>query len=421
MTADDSHRVQAGGGDRVLVGPKARARYYAWLNRNNSPSTNRAVVAGLRTFGPALSLPFPLPMSQPAKKSAIEHRDLALRRRRRWATVSVVFTLTLVCFSYYFYQVFFTANIETKGKPTYVIVPRGADWKAALKAIEATGVVVDKLSLHFVAKLMKYPAHVKPGRYELKEGYTNRQLINVLKAGIQSPLKLTFTNVRLRRELAEKLSHQIDARPRQLDSLLSSPDYTRRLGFDTTTVLSMFIPNTYELYWNTSADKLLKRMKQEYEKFWTPARDAERDRLKLTRAQVSTLASIVEAEQQQHADERPRIAGVYLNRLKRGMKLQADPTVVYANGDFTLKRVLNVHLLKDSPYNTYKYAGLPPGPINLPSIASIDAVLKPESNSYLYFCAKEDFSGYHAFAPDKAGHLVNARRYQAALNRAGIR
>ena len=183
----------------------------------------------------------------------------------------------------------------------------------------------------------------------------------------------------------------------------------------------MFIPNTYELYWNTSAPNLMQRMKKEYEKFWTPARDAQREQLKLTRAQVSTLASIVEAEQQQHADERPRIAGVYLNRLQRGMKLQADPTVVYANRDFTIKRVLNVHLAKDSPYNTYKYVGLPPGPINLPSIASIDAVLKPESHRYLYFCAKEDFSGYHAFAVNETGHLLNARRYQAALNRAGIR
>ncbi|MBF9236670.1 endolytic transglycosylase MltG [Hymenobacter sp. BT683] len=360
-------------------------------------------------------------MSQPAQKSILERRDQALKRRRRWATVSIIFTLALVCFSYYFYQVFFTANIETKGKPTHVIIRRGDDWKTALQNIDATGVVVDKLSLHFVAKLMKYPEHVKPGRYELKEGYTNRQLINVLKAGLQSPLKLTFTNVRLRGELANKLSNQIDAQPAQIDSLLSSPAYTRSLGFDTTTVLSMFIPNTYELYWNTSANNLMQRMKKEYEKFWTPARDAQREKLNLTRAQVSTLASIVEAEQQQHADERPRIAGVYLNRLKRGMKLQADPTVVYANRDFTIKRVLNVHLQKDSPYNTYKYGGLPPGPINLPSIASIDAVLKPESNNYLYFCAKEDFTGYHAFATNERDHILNARRYQAALTRAGIR
>lgn len=359
-------------------------------------------------------------MSSPAKKSRPDYKAKAQSRRNRYAVFFATFGLGLICFSYYFYQIFFTSNIETNGRPTYVLIRRGQDWQQALTNVEKTGVVVDKLSLRFVAKLMKYPGHVKPGRYQLKEGSTNRQLINVLKAGIQSPLKLTFTNVRLRHELAEKLSNQIDASPREIDSLLSSPSYARSLGFDTATVMTMFIPNTYELYWNTSAQNLMQRMKKEYEKFWTPARDAQREKLHLTRAEISTLASIVEAEQQQHADERPRIAAVYLNRLKRKMKLQADPTVVYANGDFGIKRVLNVHLQKDSPYNTYKYAGLPPGPINLPSISSIDAVLNPEENNYLYFCAKEDFSGYHAFATNEAGHLVNARRYQAALNRAGI-
>ena len=362
-------------------------------------------------------------MPQPAKKSVLERRDDALKRRKRWGAVSVVFTLALVCFSYYFYQVFFTANIETNGKPAYVVIPRGAGWKTALSAIDKTGAVVDKLSLHFVARLMHYdkPGAVKPGNYELKNGFTNRQLINVLKSGAQSPVRLTFGSVRLRRELVARLAGQVDVPVARLDSLLRDPAYARSLGFDTTTVFTMFIPNTYDVYWNTSAKRLLQRLKTAYEQFWTPQRDAERAKLHLTRAQVSTLASIVEAEQQQHADERPRIAGVYLNRLKRGMKLQADPTVVYANGDFTLKRVLNVHLQKDSPYNTYKCAGLPPGPINLPSIASIDAVLKPESNNYLYFCAKEDFSGYHAFATNEQEHIANAHRYQAALNRAGIK
>ncbi|MCC2547813.1 endolytic transglycosylase MltG [Hymenobacter sp. BT175] len=352
--------------------------------------------------------------------SRTESRERATRRRNRIAAVTAILGVLFVCFSYYFYQVFFTPNIETKGKPTYVLVRRGQSYKAVMDSIDATGVVVDKLSFHFVAKLMKYDRLVKPGRYELKDGYTNREMISDLRAGRQSPLKLTFQNIRLRQDLARKLSTAIEARPGQFDSLLSSPSYTRKLGFDTTSILSMFIPNTYELYYNTSAENLMQRMKKEYEKFWTPAREAKAKAQSLTRAQVSTLASIVEAEQQQHADERPRVAGVYLNRLKRGMKLQADPTVVYANGDFGIKRVLNVHLRKDSPYNTYMYNGLPPGPINLPSIASIDAVLNPEQHSYLYFCAKEDFSGYHAFARNEQEHLVNARRYQAALSRAGI-
>ena len=362
-------------------------------------------------------------MANSAPKTILERRDDAQKRRRRWATVSVIFTLALVCFSYYFYQVFFNANVETKGKPTYVVIPRGATWKSALGAIEQTGTIVDKLSLHFVARLMHYdrPGAVKPGNYELKDGLTNRQLINRLKSGAQSPVKLTFNTVRLRQELVSRLAAQVDVPAARLDSLLRDPAYTRSLGFDTTSVLTMFIPNTYDVYWNTTAPRLFQRLKTAYEQFWTPARDAAREQLHLTRAQVSTLASIVEAEQQQHADERPRIAGVYLNRLKRGMKLQADPTVVYANHDFTIKRVLNVHLQKDSPYNTYMYAGLPPGPINLPSIASIDAVLKPESHNYLYFCAKDDFSGYHAYAANEPEHIANARRYQAALNRAGIR
>ena len=361
-------------------------------------------------------------MTSPVKKSALEYKADSIRRRNRYATVSIILGLALVCFSYYFFQIFYTSNVETKDRRVFVYIHRGDNWQQALKAVESTDAIIDRLSLYFVGKLMNYnkPGAVKPGRYELVNGATNRQVINLLKSGRQTPLMLTFTNVRLRRELASKLSKQIDARPKQIDSLLSSPSYTKSLGFDTTTVLSMFVPNTYQLYWNTSAQNLMQRMKKEYEKFWTPERDAAREKLGLTRVQVSTLASIVEAEQQQHADERPRIAAVYLNRLKRGMKLQADPTVVYANGDFGIKRVLNVHLQKDSPYNTYRVNGLPPGPIDLPSISSIDAVLHPEDNNYLYFCAKDDFSGYHAFAANETQHLVNARRYQAALTRAGI-
>jgi len=362
-------------------------------------------------------------MSEPIRKTAAEANEQAQKRRKVLATLVSIGALLLVCFSFYAYQIFFTGNIDTHERAAYVLIRRGSDWKKALDQVENTGTVVDKLSLRFVARLMGYdkPGAVKPGHYQLRDGMTNRQLINLLKSGQQSPLNLTFTNVRLRRELADKLGKQIEATPRQIDSLLSSPDFTRSLGFDTTTVLAMFVPNTYQVYYTTSAEKLLRRMKDEYEKFWTPARDAAREKLGLTRAQVSTLASIVEAEQQQHPDERPRIAAVYLNRLKRGMKLQADPTVVYANRDFTIKRVLNKHLQKDSPYNTYRVAGLPPGPIDLPSIASLDAVLHPEQNDYLYFCAKDDFSGYHAFAANEQQHLLNARRYQAALTRAGIR
>ena len=334
--------------------------------------------------------------------------------------VLAVFGFLFVTFSYYAYQIVYTPNVDTKGDHVYVRIPEGASFEQVMDSIDRKKVIIDRLSFRFMAKLMDYPKLVKAGHYELKNNYTNRQLISDLRAGRQSPVKLTFTNIRVKKELTKKLSEDLIATQTQLDSLLSNQAYVKKLGFDTTTVLTMFIPNTYELYWNTKAEDLIKRMKKEYDAFWTMQRQEKAKALGLSKAEVSTLASIVQAEQSQHADERPRIAGVYLNRLEKGMPLQADPTVVYAVGDFTIRRVLNVHLQTDSPYNTYKNKGLPPGPINLPSIRSIDAVLNPEHHQYIYFCAKEDFSGYHSFARTQTEHIQNARRYQAALTQRNI-
>jgi UPF0755 protein len=328
----------------------------------------------------------------------------------------VLAAFLFVSFSYYAYQIFYTANVETKGDRAYIRIPAGATFNQVMDSIEAENVIIDKLSFRFMAKLMDYPELVKAGHYELKDGATNYQLIADLRAGRQSPVKLTFTNVRVKKDLTKKLSEDLSATQVELDSLMGNPAYVQALGFDTTTIMTMFIPNTYELYWNTSATDLMKRMKKEYDAFWTEQRVQKARALHLSKAEVSTLASIVQAEQDQYGDERPRIAGVYLNRLRLGMPLQADPTVVYAVGDFAIRRVLNVHLQTDSPYNTYKYGGLPPGPINLPSINAIDAVLNPEKHDYIYFCAKEDFSGYHSFARNQTEHIQNARRYQAALN-----
>jgi UPF0755 protein len=328
----------------------------------------------------------------------------------------IIGAFLFVSFSYYAYQIVYTANVDTKGDRAYIRIPEGASFEQVMDSIESEDVIIDKLSFRFMAKLMDYPKLVKPGHYELKNGATNYQLIGDLRAGRQSPVKLTFTNIRVKKDLTTKLSQDLSATQVELDSLMGDPAYVKELGFDTTTIMTMFIPNTYELYWNTSATELMKRMKKEYDAFWTDQRVRKAQALGLTKAEVSTLASIVQAEQSQKADERPRIAGVYLNRLRINKALQADPTVVYAVGDFGIRRVLNVHLQTDSPYNTYKYKGLPPGPINLPSINSIDAVLNPEEHNYIFFCAKEDFSGYHSFARTEAEHIQNARRYQAALN-----
>ncbi|MCK9255795.1 MAG: endolytic transglycosylase MltG, partial [Bacteroidales bacterium] len=202
--------------------------------------------------------------------------------------------------------------------------------------------------------------------------------------------------------------------------LLKSQDLAKKYGFNENTFLAMFIPNSYEFYWNTSAEQFVERMAKEYKNFWTEERKQKAANLGFSQSEVSTLASIVEAETQKN-DEKARIAGVYINRLNIGMLLQADPTVVYATGDFFLKRVLNKHLEINSPYNTYKYSGLPPGPINIPSISSIDAVLNYEKHNYKFFCAKDDFSGYHVFAVTNAQHEANARKYHQALRSAGIR
>jgi UPF0755 protein len=328
----------------------------------------------------------------------------------------VIGVFLFVCFSYYAYQIVYTPNVDTKGNRAYIRIPEGASFEQVMDSVEREGVIIDQLSFRFMAKLMDYDKLIKAGHYELKDGATNYNLIADLRAGRQSPVKLTFTNIRVKKDLTKKLSQDLSATQAELDSLMGDPAYVKQLGFDTTTIMTMFIPNTYELYWNTSARDLMKRMKKEYDAFWTGQRVRKAQALGLTKTEVSTLASIVQAEQSQYADERPRIAGVYLNRLRIGKPLQADPTVVYAVGDFGIRRVLNVHLQTESPYNTYKYNGLPPGPINLPSINAIDAVLNPEEHDYIYFCAKEDFSGYHSFARTEAEHIQNARRYQAALN-----
>jgi UPF0755 protein len=267
---------------------------------------------------------------------------------------------------------------------------------------------------------MGYTHKVKPGKYRLKEGMSNRSLINMLKSGNQEPVKIRVHNIRVKEDFAKFVSTQIEADSLSVITMLNSPDYVGKYGFNTDNVYAMIIPNSYELYWNTSADAFLKRMYEEYQKFWTPARKSKAKAIGFTSAQVSTLAAIVDWEAL-HNDEMPTIAGLYLNRYRRGIKLEADPTVIFANNDFTIRRVLNRHLRKESRYNTYLHKGLPPGPIMMPSISAIDAVLNHKKHDYIYMCAKEDFSGYHNFATNLSQHLANARKFQKALNLRNIR
>jgi UPF0755 protein len=271
-----------------------------------------------------------------------------------------------------------------------------------------------------LAKWWKYPENMKPGRYAIDSGMNNRTLLNMLRRGQQTPVRLTFNNIRLINELAERLAGQLMLDSDDLLVLLGDEDYCESIGFNTTTVKAMFIPNTYEVYWTVPANRLMERMKHEYEAFWTDSRRGKAENLHLSPVEISILASIVE-EETAVPDELPVVAGLYINRLIKRMPLQADPTVKYAAGDFTLKRILNRHLSIDSPYNTYLYEGLPPGPIRIPSVRSIDAVLNYTHHNYLYMCAKEDFSGRHNFAVTLSEHNRNAERYRTELNRRGIR
>ena len=272
--------------------------------------------------------------------------------------------------------------------------------------------------LRFLASHYDYA--VRTGRYVIEPGKKALDVFRQLRNGQQSPVMMTVPDVRTTDRLAGRITAKLMLDSATVAQALADPAFCQQLGYDTATIFCLFVPNTYEVYWNISLDALMQRMQKEHDAFWNDERRHKAEAQGLTPNEVVILASIIDEETANNA-EKPVIAGMYLNRLNRGMLLQADPTVKYALGDFTLKRILNRHLEVDSPYNTYKYAGLMPGPIRLPSIQAIEAVLNPDHNDYLYMCAKEDFSGTHNFACTLAEHNQNARRYQQALNQRGIR
>ncbi|MBL4654425.1 MAG: endolytic transglycosylase MltG, partial [Bacteroidia bacterium] len=255
---------------------------------------------------------------------------------------------------------------------------------------------------------------VKSGKYLIYNGVNNWDLVNLLRSGEQKPVRVVLNNIRLKEDLCREVGKQIEADSTVLLSMLNDKYYLRKYSLTTESVMSIFIPNSYEFYWTTSPEQFFERMTKEYKKFWTTQRKKKAELIGFTPLEVSVMASIVQKETAKN-DEKARIAGVYMNRYKKDWKLQADPTVIFAVQDFTIRRILKQHLKFDSPYNTYIYTGLPPGPICAPSISSIDAVLNYEDHNYMYFCAKEDFSGYHNFAKTYSQHKVNARKYRKAF------
>lgn len=274
--------------------------------------------------------------------------------------------------------------------------------------------------LKYLSRHWKYTDHIRTGRYGIEPGQRTYKVFQHLKNGHQNALRLTIPESRTMERLAGTLGKKLMLDSLTLAASLTDQDFCGRWGYDTATIACLFVPNTYEIYWNTSLDGLMERMQKEHDRFWDGERTAKAQQLGLSQNEVCTVASIIDEETANNG-EKPMIAGMYLNRLKEGMPLQADPTIKFAMKRFELHRIYHDMLFYDSPYNTYRNTGLPPGPIKIASVQGIDAVLNRADHDYLYMCAKEDFSGTHNFARTYQEHLKNAARYSKALNERGIK
>lgn len=320
------------------------------------------------------------------------------------------------------YSMVFLPNTNAKENIIFKIhsQPETESYDMILQHLKSDKILKSSLSFDVLAKVLHYPKKVKPGLYTIKPGMSNIDIVRMLRGGHQTPVVLRLHSIRTIQEACGKISHSLEIDSASLYAYLLDSSFLRKNTFTKENISAMFIPNSYEFYWNTSTENFVKRMKSEYDRFWNPKRLSQAEKLGLTPVEVSVLASIVQAEQQMHPDERPRIAGLYLNRLSDGMKLESDPTLIFALNDYSIRRVLKIHKEVESPYNTYKNFGLPPGPILIPDVSSIDAVLNAESHNYIFMCAKEDFSNYHNFAVDYSTHQDNAALFQAALNKKKI-
>lgn len=316
------------------------------------------------------------------------------------------------------YQSVFGPNVETREGYGIVYIPSGSDYEDVRLKLEESGLLSEPKSFDWVARKKGYPDAVKAGRYRIEKGMSNNELVNMLRAGNQDPVMVVFNRTRTFAQLAGKVSKYLEADSLEMLAHFTDPSLPEKYGFRQETFYAMFIPNTYEFFWTATPMDFTDRMKKEYEAFWKK-RDDKRASVGMTRVEVSTLASIID-EETLHDDENPKVAGVYMNRLEINMPLQACPTLKYIKSDWTIQRVLSEYKRIESPYNTYKHSGLPPGPITIPSISAIDAVLNYEKHNYLYMAAKADFSGYHSFARTLQQHNQNAIRYQRELDKQKI-
>ena len=320
--------------------------------------------------------------------------------------------------AYKYYNYIFASNVQLDESEIDIHIPSDGTMHTLMDSLVGRNAIIDTTSFKWVADRMKFK-NVKPGKYTIKNDWTNKDLIGLLRSGRESSVKLTFNNLRHIKDVAGVISKEVEVDSVSLLNYLTSDEAIELTGLTEETMMTLFIPNTYELYWDLGARDIVERFLQERRKFWTDDRLKKAEAIGLTKEEVYTMASIVQKETNLNS-EKPTIAGIYLNRIKKGILLQADPTVVFGVGDFTIRRVLNKHLEYDSPYNTYIYEGLPPGPIYMPDISTIDAVLNAEDHNYIYFCASPGYNGKHQFAKTLSQHLANARKYHNWLNKEKI-
>lgn len=335
---------------------------------------------------------------------------------RSFMTLFCIVCVVVAAGAFLYYNIFYKPNTTTPdGKKTYLYIPSQATYTQLLDSLRP--LLIHETTFERAARVESLSDRVHPGRYAVSPGMGNKPLVRKLAMGWQDPLNVTLAGrIRTPERLAALLTRRVEADSAAFLACLRNKTLIDSLGFNANTIMGMFIPNTYEVLWTISPKGLMERMNREYHRFWNDERQAKASAIGLTPKQVSTLASIV-CEETNKTDEMPVVAGVYMNRLHKGIPLQADPTLIFAAQDFSIRRVLNRHKEVESPYNTYKYAGLPPGPICVPQIEALEAVLNYTHHNYLYFCAKEDFSGYHNFAQTLSQHEANARRFHAALNK----
>ncbi len=326
------------------------------------------------------------------------------------------FLVLIVLSTLLLYKVFF---ISTSSNDTHIYIYQNDTYSNVYNQLSDKRLIKDKIVFNALVKGFGYKKNIKSGHYLIKKGTSQFKLISTLSRGIQTPVNVLIRSINIKQKLASILSKQLELDSLDFHYFFTDSIWLDSLNYNKENIMCLFIPNTYSMYWNVSLKGFVKRMLKENAIFWNTERKEEAKKINLSPNEVYILASIVQKEYLKK-DERSKIAGVYLNRLSINKKLEADPTVVYATGAYAAKRILKKQLKFKSPYNTYLHVGLPPGPICIPEYSTIDATLNPEHHNYLYFCAKEDFSGYHIFSKTYSQHLANAEKYQRALNKRNI-